>query len=70
MALLNPDYPLAATEPWDDGRSGGVGPESGEPGAFPAGHGKQLALLFRIGVPGSADGQDQAVQCRKGVLHP
>lgn len=59
---LNPDCPLAIFRPENDRRSGSVGPESGEPGAFSTGHGQHQAVLAGVPMPRSANGQHQAMK--------
>ena len=52
----------------NDGWSGSVGPEAGEPSAFSSGHGEHQAVLAGIVVPGTADGQYQAMQGGERML--
>ena len=68
FVLFNPDCPLATLQPMNDRRSGGIGPQAGEPGAFSAWHAEHEAVLGGISVPEAADGQHQAMQGEKRVL--
>ena len=52
----------------NDRRSGGVGPETGEPSAFSTGHGPHQAVLAGVVVPRATDGQHQAMEGGQRML--
>jgi hypothetical protein len=59
---FNPDCPLATLRSLNDRGSRGVGPKTGEPGAFSPGHGERQFVLTGIMVPRPTDGQHQAME--------
>ena len=70
VAHLNPNYPLAACQSWDDWRSGSVSPEAGEPRTFLSGHGEHQPILAGVLVTGAADGRYQVVKSEERMLYP
>jgi hypothetical protein len=66
---VNPDCPLATLRSLNDRGSGGVGPKTGEPGAFSTGHGQHQAVPAGIVVPRATDSQHQAMEGGQRMLN-